>query len=290
VQKIQKSRILIGVTSSLVLLWLGWEWRCCVAYTPSPLMVTFFGLMHVLKMGESLKVESYQSFNGLSFAGGLVTIGKNKEASQLLELLLRKERLRTGGNCDVGNISRTILVFRDMDKSNNLSAEEWRTLSAPIKTEVQEIYKYYRQTVPRAASIKASREFVINFSMPSKRPSSGTSISSIFEVLSKRYEDHGCLVEAIQCLKEGILAEKETQTDNSLLYHQLLYQLALLYHKNNMDKEARSVLGQTISLPEAITTIETKDEGFKEEHIKRCQQIEARLFESCHYARKYNRE
>ena len=253
----KKQQKLIVIGSLVVVAWLCWEWRCCVAYNPSPIAKTLFSSMDILSVGNTFKNrdDSSSSFQGLRFASNLVIIGRMQEASQLLEMLLKMERLRTDRKCDVHNLSRIFLVYRDIDRSNQLSANDWITLSNPIRLEAERAYEYYKKVVPNSTSLNDE------------------SVASIFRILSERYEAHHCLTEAIECQRTAVIAEKETQRANSLLYHTLLYQLAVLYHKNNMDKEAVSVVNQTIALPEGVTAIGTTDEWFKKNHIKKCKEL-----------------
>jgi len=253
--KDKKSQVAIALF--IVLAWSCWEWRCCAAYNPSPLAKALFSAINIITIGNSLESgdNSSLSLKGLRFASNLVIIEKTQEASQLIEMLLRIERLRADSKCDIHNISRIFLVYRDIDRKNQLSANEWKSLSKPIRSEAEKIYEYYKKVVPKPASINDE------------------SIASIFKILSERYEDHKCLNEAIECQLAAINAEKETQRENSTLYHTLLYQLAVLYHKNNMDKEAINVINQTVALPEGITAIGTTDMLFKKEHIRRCKEL-----------------
>lgn len=252
-----RHRRLIVVAPLVVLAWFCWEWRCCVAYNPSPAAKWLLSAVGILDASNRINdaANSASSFKGLPFACHLARIGKNQESIKLLELLLKTERMRSDRSFDRKTVSRIFLAYRDIDSGNQLCPRDWIELCQPIRAEAYKVYDSYKDSVPVNVSI-------------TEPP-----IAQIFEILSERYQAHNCLDEAIECHKAALIAQKTTQRNNSAHYHQLLYELASLYHRNGMDKDASAVIMQTVSLPEALNDFGCPDESFREEHVARCNKL-----------------
>lgn len=222
------------------------------------------GVLRIIKYSKALldpaNDSTYQSIARRNLAIEMAVIGRTEEACLMSQFLLTLELSQQDEPIDYNTIVDLFGIYGQVDPANKISPANWIALCQPAQDQANLIFEKYKRSKQGSPYSKAFGR-------------KGFGVDHIYYMLGKYYKTHGCVDKTIECQKLAIIAAKETLGEDSTAYHCYLYHLALTYHENKMDVEARDILRKALTVQIAKTRDGHIAEGFASRHIRYCQDL-----------------
>ena len=225
-----------------------------------PAYASAVGWIHVLNLSSSFQKEVTSS-HSMSSDQDMVTwmfrAGRKQEAFDLLNKLIELELAQKQISPD--HLQELYITLINLDREGKLSKEEWIQLCKPADDKLKHLMANYQ-------SCKADSNLAKAFK--------NQKIEPIVRRFCMGYRSHGANDQIIDMLKLCLNSISKQSGTHSSMYQSYLYDLALAYHENKMDKEShreltdlKAICEQSCKTNEATQKTELKLSEF---HLSQC--------------------